>query len=183
MDSNTADRRLSAVADLARREGPRLAAQARAQGLSAEDAFDCVQDALCTFLGMSRQGRLPTDEDEWAPLLAGVVRNTARNRRRRHFLAQPHESVQEERPLTAEDPPTDERLAQQQMHGRLHACVSGLCAIQRAVVTLRMLEEQSGDEVARALGISPGRVAVLLFRAKAVLRACMDQAEGLSARP
>jgi RNA polymerase sigma-70 factor (ECF subfamily) len=36
-----------------------------------------------------------------------------------------------------------------------------------------MLEEQPGDDVARALGITPGHVAVLLHRAKATLRACM----------
>jgi RNA polymerase sigma-70 factor (ECF subfamily) len=40
-------------------------------------------------------------------------------------------------------------------------------------VTLRMLEEQPGEDVAAALGITPGHVAVLLHRAKRSLRACM----------
>ena len=56
---------------------------------------------------------------------------------------------------------------------RLHACVQELCEIEKAVVTLRMLEEQAGEDVARALGISAGHVAVLRHRAKAALRACM----------
>lgn len=47
---------------------------------------------------------------------------------------------------------------------------------REAVVTLRMLEEQPGDDVARALGISAGHVAVLLHRAKRALRACMEEA-------
>ena len=40
---------------------------------------------------------------------------------------------------------------------------------------LRMLEERPGEDVARALGISSGHVAVLLHRAKAALRTCMTE--------
>jgi RNA polymerase sigma-70 factor (ECF subfamily) len=43
----------------------------------------------------------------------------------------------------------------------------------RHVVTLRVLEELSGDEVARELGLTPGHIAVLLHRARAALAACM----------
>ena len=56
---------------------------------------------------------------------------------------------------------------------RLRACVAELCEIQKAVVTLRMLEERAGEDVGETLGISPGHVAVLLHRAKRALRACM----------
>ncbi|HEY5088483.1 MAG TPA: sigma factor-like helix-turn-helix DNA-binding protein [Polyangia bacterium] len=45
--------------------------------------------------------------------------------------------------------------------------------MQRTVVTLRMLDEADGDNVARTLGITPAHVAVLLHRAKANLLACM----------
>jgi RNA polymerase sigma-70 factor (ECF subfamily) len=41
------------------------------------------------------------------------------------------------------------------------------------VVTLRLLEERPGEDVAAALGITPGHVAVLLHRAKQALRVCM----------
>jgi RNA polymerase sigma-70 factor, ECF subfamily len=60
-------------------------------------------------------------------------------------------------------------------HVRLRACVAELCEVQRAVITLRMLEEQPGDDVGRALGISSNHVAVLLLRAKNALRACMNE--------
>jgi RNA polymerase sigma-70 factor (ECF subfamily) len=53
--------------------------------------------------------------------------------------------------------------------------VGRLGEIQRAVVTLRMLDELPGDDVARALGLKPGHVAVLLHRAKASLRDCMTE--------
>jgi RNA polymerase sigma-70 factor (ECF subfamily) len=41
------------------------------------------------------------------------------------------------------------------------------------VVTLRMLDDLPGEDVARLLGVSAGHVAVLLHRAKARLLACM----------
>ena len=56
---------------------------------------------------------------------------------------------------------------------RLAGCMRTLAEVPRAVVTLRMLDEVPGDDVARILGITPGHVAVLLHRAKANLLACM----------
>jgi RNA polymerase sigma-70 factor (ECF subfamily) len=44
------------------------------------------------------------------------------------------------------------------------------------VVTLRLLEERPGEDVAQALGVSSNHVAVLLHRAKSALRVCMTAA-------
>ena len=52
-----------------------------------------------------------------------------------------------------------------------------LSEVQRAVVTLRMLDEVAGERVATTLGLSPENVAVLLHRAKAALRGCMAEPE------
>jgi RNA polymerase sigma-70 factor (ECF subfamily) len=60
---------------------------------------------------------------------------------------------------------------------RLCGCVAALAEAQRAVVTLRMLDELPGQDVARTLGISPGHVAVLLHRAKTNLHTCMTTPE------
>ena len=163
---------LELLSSLARaRRGP-LAALARSEGASPEDAVDCVQEALCTLLTQNRLGGLPEAPDALAAVLAATVRNAARNRRRRHFRALPHESL-DAQTAAADEAPTDVLLARAEEHVRLRACVAELCEIQKAVVTLRMLEETSGEDVARALGISPGHVAVLLHRAKLALRACM----------
>jgi RNA polymerase sigma-70 factor (ECF subfamily) len=51
-----------------------------------------------------------------------------------------------------------------------------LADVQRAVVTLRMLDEVPGADVARQLGVTPGHVAVLLHRAKAALASCLAEA-------
>ncbi len=163
---------LTQVSTLARRERSALAALARSEGVSPEDAVDCVQEGLCTLLSRAAEDKLPADPLEWGAVLATIVRNVARNRRRRHDRARPHEPL-DEHALHVDEPATDALIARAEDHVRLRACVEDLCEIQQAVVTLRMLEERPGEDVARALGITPGHVAVLLHRAKAALRVCM----------
>jgi RNA polymerase sigma-70 factor (ECF subfamily) len=143
--------------------------------MTSADAVDCLQEALCTFVDAATRGALPAAEEEWSSLLAGMVRNAARNRRRRHFRSKPHDGL-DDHPLTPERAlAADDLVARAEEHIRLRECVEELCEIQRAVVTLRMLEEQPGDDVAKELGITSGHVAVLLHRAKAALRACMTR--------
>jgi RNA polymerase sigma-70 factor (ECF subfamily) len=77
--------------------------------------------------------------------------------------------------VRAQLPDADSLIERAEDHVRLQACVEDLCEIQRSVVTLRLLEERPGEDVARALGITPGHVAVLLHRAKAALRVCMTE--------
>jgi RNA polymerase sigma-70 factor, ECF subfamily len=174
MESPKEEDVLERVSTLAQAERSQLAALARSEGVSPEDAVDCVQEGLCTLLTLHRRSALPEDPGEWGPVLAGIVRNVARNRRRRHFVSQPHRRF-EDLAIVSDAQPSDEVLARAETHVRLHACVRELCEIQRAVVTLRMLEEKSGDDVATALGISAGHVAVLLHRAKHMLRSCMAE--------
>jgi RNA polymerase sigma-70 factor (ECF subfamily) len=51
----------------------------------------------------------------------------------------------------------------------LDEAVAGLGPEQRAVFVLRAVEEMSYEEIAEALGISPGTVMSRLFRARARL--------------
>lgn len=51
-----------------------------------------------------------------------------------------------------------------------------------SVLTRRLLDEVKGDDVGRALGLTPGHVATLLHRAKADLRDCIERGEA-SMRP
>jgi RNA polymerase sigma-70 factor (ECF subfamily) len=155
-----------------------LAAVARSEGMTAEDAVDCVQEGLCTLLELAQRGAATLEGDDARNMLATIVRNVARNRRRRHFLARPHEDFEAAERPDGQQLGADESIARAEEHVRLRACVEELCAIQRAVVTLRLLEEQPGEDVAGALGISAGYVAVLLHRAKRELRACMMTATG-----
>jgi RNA polymerase sigma-70 factor, ECF subfamily len=166
---------LERLSRVAQRERAGLAAVARQEGLTPEEAVDCVQTALCTLLDLVQSGQVEAGGDP-APVLVTVVRNAARNQRRRHFRARPHVEVAALELTDESATLAEELLSRAEETVRLRACVAELCEIQRAVVTLRLLEEQPGEDVAQALGVSANHVAVLLHRAKSALRVCMTAA-------
>ncbi len=161
--------RLSLVAQ-SQRGG--LAAVARHEGLTPEEAIDCVQEGLCTLLDLVQTGQIDANADP-APVLVTIVRNAARNQRRRHFRARPHVELGATELADVGLVLQEELLSRAEETVRLRACVAQLCEIQRAVVTLRLLEERPGEDVAELLGVSKNHVAVLLYRAKSALRDCM----------
>jgi RNA polymerase sigma-70 factor (ECF subfamily) len=164
------------VGQLVHRHRRELVGVARAEGLTPEDAFDAVQDAFQTFLTLPAAHPLIDAGDPSRKLLVTLTRNVARNRRRLHAQARPHIGDPDSlAALPAADAGADELIAAAEDQIRLHRCVQSLADVQRAVVTLRMLDDVAGEDVAHALGITPGHVAVLLHRAKANLLACMTK--------
>jgi RNA polymerase sigma-70 factor, ECF subfamily len=160
------------VAALARDHAGSLAAVARREGLGPSDALDVVQDAFHRLLGRSDVAALRDRPDEAARLLTVIVRNAARNLRRRHHHARPHVEI-DEAALTAPDPLPDDALDRRITATQLFGCMSRLGDVHRQIVTLRVLEEVSGEEAARALGLTANHVAVLLHRARKELERCM----------
>lgn len=148
-----------------------LVAIARAEGLGPEDAVDSVHDAFCTFLNagaaVGGKGGAPL-------LLAAMVRNAARNKRRRHHLARSHGPL-DGADLPVVKPEGEARVEHAEDCLRLRSCVDRLGASQREVVLMRLLEEWPGEDVAAALGLTRGHVDVLLHRAKASLLSCMTE--------
>src|SRR5215470_960053 len=122
---------------LVRTERPRLVAIARAEGLGDAEALDAVQDGLITFIG------LPAAHDGGARMLSTVVRNAARNARRRHHHAKPHSDDGVDA-LEADDDVVA-RLARAEDRVAMSTCVAELGAGARRVVVLRLLDELSGD--------------------------------------
>ncbi len=152
----------------------RLYRLARREGLREEDSLDCAQDAFHTFLLLPQARQLVESDDDSIKLLSVLARNHARNRRRKHEVARPHESGDETLAvLTAEAPPVDELIGQAQEFALMIGCLDHLGKLQRAVVSLRMLDEVAGEDVAAMLELAPSHVAVLLHRAKLSLRSCM----------
>lgn len=166
---------LALLTHAVREQRAALAGLGRREGLGAEDALDCVHDALCTFLERALKGELPDAPAAFGDLLAGMVVNTARNKRRRHHLAVRHEPIEaiDEIEPAAEGLPLDLLVSHAEDCVRLEGCLSRLCQSQRTVVMMRLLEERPGEDVAAALGLTRGYVDVLLHRAKAALRVCM----------
>jgi RNA polymerase sigma-70 factor (ECF subfamily) len=157
---------------MAREQRGSLIAVARGEGLTAEEALECVQDALCAMLA---DDVASDDQDQILASTRARVRNAARNFRRLHRRAKPHELI-DDSTRDAAMPLAEELLERGENLLRLRACVAELCNIQRAVVTLRLLDERSGEDVAKALGLSRGYVDVLVHRAKESLRICMGPA-------
>ena len=167
-----ADDALEQISRLAQSGRAGLAAVARYEGLTPEEAVDCIQDALCTLLDLVQSGQA---EPATTPgTLATIVRNQARNQRRRHFRARPHVELGASELEDSRIVLQEELLSRAEETVRLRACVAELCEIQRAVVTLRLLEELPGEDVAASLGVTSNHVAVLLHRAKSALRTCMS---------
>lgn len=164
------------IAGLARDHAGKLAAIARREGATASDALDLVQDAFHTLLGRPDIAALRTrPPEEAARLLAVIVRNAARNLRRRHDHARPHVELDAE-PLPAPVPRPDDALEHAATAVQLVGCMAQLGDVHRQIVTLRVLEELSGEEAARALNLTPNHVAVLLHRARKELERCMQAA-------
>ncbi len=161
------------VSELARVHSRGLAAAARKEGLGPEDALDAVQEAFQTFLLLPQARSLVEVPKDSASLLGVLVRNAARNMRRRHHRALPHEPLADDAGFAADEVSVDEAIERAEEHVRLLGCVNHLAEMQRQVVRLRMLQELSGLETAEQLGLAPGRVAVLLHRAKKALLECM----------
>jgi RNA polymerase sigma-70 factor (ECF subfamily) len=160
------------ISGLARTHAGRLAGIARREGVSAADALDVVQDAFHTLLRRPDSDALRDRPDDAARVLATITRNAARNLRRRHHHARPHVDI-EATDLATGHPTPDEALDQAVTAQQLDGCMARLGDVHRHVVTLRVLEELSGDEAAKTLGLTTGHVAVLLHRARKQLEQCM----------
>jgi RNA polymerase sigma-70 factor (ECF subfamily) len=148
------------------------------EGLRPEEALECVQDALCIWLAQ-REAGIPS-RPVWIATLKHMVRNAARNGRRRHYRLRPHLPIDDAASVLADTAQGAEQLLDAaETTLRLKVCVAQLREVERAVVTLRLLEEHSGEDVARMLGLSRSHVDVLVHRAKATLRVCMGAASCL----
>jgi RNA polymerase sigma-70 factor, ECF subfamily len=185
VQSGPASDPFSQLAELVHRERQGLLAVATREGLSAEEALECVQDALCTWLAQrTREPSLstyPAAEQSSRPgthipltaTLKHMVRNAARNWRRRHRRLKPHSPIDAAREPAADTADAERLFEAAEESLRLQVCVAELREVERAVISLRLLEERSGEDVAQALGLTRAHVDVLVHRAKATLRTCM----------
>ncbi len=163
---------------LARAHTRGLATVASREGLGGDDAVDAVQEAFVTLLTLPQARSLADHDEDAFSLLGAIVRNAARNARRKHHRARPHVSLDDE-PLPDDAISIDAWIERAEEHAALLGCVAKLGEIQRHVVTLRLLEQLSTTEVATSLALTPGNVALLLHRAKAQLQRCLSDDEAL----
>lgn len=169
---------------LVHRQRARLARVVRREGVRADDALDCVQEAFMAFLNLPQARLLVGRQDDSARMLTILARNIARNRRRRHDYVKPHIIDDEVLQGVASDAvPADHMIAVAEQYALTLGCMTTLSEVQRAVVNLRLVDEVPGEDVARQLGTTAGHVGVLLFRAKRALRRCLEEADAPASAP
>jgi RNA polymerase sigma-70 factor, ECF subfamily len=171
------------VTELVHQHRARLARVVRREGVRADDALDCVQEAFLSFLNLPQARLLVGRPGDSARMLIVLARNIARNRRRRHDYARPHIDDAVVQNIASNAISADEVIAAAEQHALTLGCLATLNDVQRAVVNLRLVDEIPGENVARQLGTNPTHVAVLLFRAKQYLRRCVEEAEAPPSAP
>ena len=161
---------LSWVAELVHLHRHRLLSFARAQGLDAEAALDCVQDAFVSLMKLPQSRDIAEHNEDAAGLLFVLVKHSLSNQRR---TQRRREALLAEAPLAPLDPARSEQLIAEAEHlARVRGCILQMKELQRRVIELSLLDDSSGSDTAEALGISPGHVRVLLFRARAHVKSC-----------
>jgi RNA polymerase sigma-70 factor (ECF subfamily) len=166
------------VSALARTHAPPLAAVAVREGLTQVEAIDAVQEAFSTLLSMPQARELSLDEESARRLMSVLIRNAARNMRRRRHRSLPHESLDGSLVVPADTPSVEELLVAAEEHVALLGCVKQLGDVQRRVVTMRVLQELTPQDTANTLGLTSRHVAVLLHRAKRALIECLELEKG-----
>jgi RNA polymerase sigma factor (sigma-70 family) len=140
-----------------------------------DDALDAVQDAMMRMLVYRQRPHA-----EWTPLFWSILRRRIvdlqrRNTFRLRFLAPPrrHDAGPD---IDWADPTADPTADPASAHAVREACsqvataLSALPRRQREAFSLRVLEELSVEDTARAMGCSEGSVKTHLSRARAALR-------------
>lgn len=144
---------------------------------SPSDADDLAQE---TFVRAYQAiGRFRAGEPLY-PWLSRIAVNLAyslfrRRRRRPETSIEP--LVEAGRQWAADDDPL-ENAARSERHARLAAAFDELSPEHQAVLTLRVVEDLSYEEIAQALGVPPGTVMSRLSRARAELRSRLRARSG-----
>ena len=158
----------SGIRMLCHRDLDRLNALARRLLRDAQDAQDCVQDALVKALAAADQFQGRSALFTW---VARITLNEAYSRLRSRRSRGPHEQLDDHPDLRAETCwcPED-RAAKHQATRLTHDLLGRLSPVDSQVIRLRALEELTTAEAADALHISETAVKVRLHRAMKRLR-------------
>jgi RNA polymerase sigma-70 factor (ECF subfamily) len=144
----------SSAAELVRRHSTAVARFLYSAGAAADDIDDLVQESLFRAFRALAGWRRTASFRSWLFTIAGnLLRDEFRRRKGRHVIAL------DDRDLPDRADPHGE-LAASEAEQRLRAGVAGLPRLQREVFLLRAQEGVSYDEIATALGTTPGAARV-----------------------
>ncbi len=168
-----------ALAETVREHARPLFRSARALGFPPQEAEDLVQDVFITFLERldSFEGR-----SQLRTWLFGILHRKTLERRRASIMdnqSDPIDAVMESRFDTRGKwvrPPADlERVMLSREIGELiRVCMHGLPPNQREAFVLREIEGLDTTEICKILDVSVTNFGVLMYRARAKLRECLE---------
>lgn len=168
-----------ALAEAVRDHARPLMRAARGLGFAEQDAEDLVQDVFKTFLERldSFEGR-----SQLRTWLFGILHRKALERRRASIVDDRMDPIDEvfESRFDAKGnwsrPPADlERLMLSNEIGKLiRGCMDGLPVNQREAFVLREVEGLDSGEICKILDVSITNFGVLMHRARARLRECLE---------
>jgi RNA polymerase sigma-70 factor (ECF subfamily) len=147
--------------EIVRRYRPGLVAFARAYA-PGDRAEDVVQESLLSSWDALRES---SSEIALKPWLYAIVRNRALNARRDNRI---HQQLDES--IDGVRQPSDIVLANEEL-AEVVAAVRGLPQAQREALVKSSLDGYTHEQIADAIGTSPGGVRQLVFRARTNLRA------------
>ncbi|MDD2944165.1 MAG: sigma-70 family RNA polymerase sigma factor [bacterium] len=155
-------------------------------GLNREDALELVQNVWLTFtqVGIRFEGRSSIRTFPF-----GILYNKAKDFRRSQAKYQSDQSLDEmfenrfddtghwlSKPLTPE-----KFLELGETRAILEACLDGLPDTQRRVFILKEVSGHSSEDICNISGVTATNLGVLLFRARARLRECIERKGEVSA--
>ncbi len=141
------------------------------------DAEDLAQDALLKAVRALPGFRGESKASTWAyRITLNAWKSLLRARRRRAFWRTATLGlVDGGADAPASDPPADAGLESAERCAAVRRALAELDDDGRAIVVLRELEEKSYEEIGALLGLPPGTVRSRLFRARARLKALLEE--------
>ena len=137
---------------------------------NASDADDLAQETFVRAYQAIGRFRAGEPLYPWLSRIAVNLTYSLFRQRKRRPETSIEPLVESGRQWAADDDPA-ERAAESEQHERLAAAFAGLSHEHQAVLTLRVVEDLSYDDIARTLGVPAGTVMSRLSRARAELRA------------
>ncbi|MFE4195590.1 RNA polymerase sigma factor [Paenarthrobacter sp. NPDC056912] len=169
-----ADGDTAAFEALARRHGPLMRATARRLTGSLVDADDVLQETLVQAWKQLDTLRDPAAVKGWLLRIVGTRSIDHLRRRRNHADLEAVENAADHNPVPRSKDPEGQALNTSRMDA-LKAALAGLPEEQRRCWVLKEFGDQSYEEIALTLNISPASVRGRLARARITLARTMEE--------
>jgi RNA polymerase sigma-70 factor, ECF subfamily len=144
---------------------------------NASDADDLAQETFVRAYQAIGRFRAGEPLYPWLSRIAVNLASSLFRRRRRRPETSIEPLLEAGRQWAVDDDPA-ERAAETERHERLAEAFAGLSPEHQAVLALRVVEDLTYDDIARALGVPAGTVMSRLSRARAELRARLEARSG-----